>query len=135
MILKALLDQSGFRWDDEKHMVTADSYVWDEYLKEHHEAKPMRTKTMLNYHDLDEICGKSTTTGQYARSAKDMKSGKLSDVNITQVQDSKDDTAVEGLPLVNNEVEKTKKKKNANCKKQLQVLKIAKNGKRVLVKA
>ncbi|KAF6173883.1 hypothetical protein GIB67_039834 [Kingdonia uniflora] len=32
-ILKALLDQSRFGWDDEKHMVTADSYVWDEYLK------------------------------------------------------------------------------------------------------
>ncbi|KAF6137670.1 hypothetical protein GIB67_023604 [Kingdonia uniflora] len=62
-ILKTLLDQSGFGWDDEKHMVTVDSYVWDEYLKEHSEAKPMRTKTMLNYHDLDEICRKSTTTG------------------------------------------------------------------------
>ncbi|KAF6156990.1 hypothetical protein GIB67_039751 [Kingdonia uniflora] len=111
-ILKALLDQSGFGWDDEKHMVTADSYVWDEYLKEHPEAKPMRTKTMSNYHDLDEICGKSIATGQYARSAKDPKSEMLSDVNITQVQDSSDDTAMEDdSPLVNNEVEKSKKKK------------------------
>ncbi|KAF6158204.1 hypothetical protein GIB67_014998 [Kingdonia uniflora] len=32
-ILKALLDQSGFGWDDEKLMATVDSYVWDEYLK------------------------------------------------------------------------------------------------------
>ncbi|KAF6167516.1 hypothetical protein GIB67_031717 [Kingdonia uniflora] len=40
-ILKALLDQSGFEWDDEKHMVIADSYIWDEYLKEHPEAKTM----------------------------------------------------------------------------------------------
>ncbi|KAF6139236.1 hypothetical protein GIB67_007983, partial [Kingdonia uniflora] len=54
-ILKAFLGQSGFGWDDEKHMVTADSYVWDKYLKEHPKAKPMRTKTMPNYHDLDEI--------------------------------------------------------------------------------
>ncbi|KAF6161187.1 hypothetical protein GIB67_007828 [Kingdonia uniflora] len=32
-ILNVLLDQSRFEWDDKKHMVTADSYVWDEYLK------------------------------------------------------------------------------------------------------
>ncbi|KAF6148962.1 hypothetical protein GIB67_026707 [Kingdonia uniflora] len=54
-ILKALLDKSRFGWVDEKHMVTADSYVWDEYLKEHPEAKLMRTKTIPNYHDLDEF--------------------------------------------------------------------------------
>ncbi|KAF6140241.1 hypothetical protein GIB67_000289 [Kingdonia uniflora] len=90
-ILKALLDQSGFGWDDEKHM-------------EHPEAKPMRTKTMPNYHDLDEICGKSTSIGQYAGTAKDLKSKKLSDVNITQVQDSSYDTTMEdNSPLVNNE--------------------------------
>ncbi|KAF6145288.1 hypothetical protein GIB67_041483 [Kingdonia uniflora] len=80
--------------------------------QEHLEAKPMRTKAMPNYHDLDEICGKSTAIGQNARSAKDLNSEKLSDVNITQVQDSLDDTAVEDdLPLVGNEVEKTKKRK------------------------
>ncbi|KAF6168294.1 hypothetical protein GIB67_018134 [Kingdonia uniflora] len=102
-ILKALLDQSGFGWDDEKQMVTA---------TEHPEAKPMRTKIMLNYHDLDEICGKSTATGKYTRSANDLKSEKLNDVNITQVQDSSNDEDVEDdSPLVNNEVEKSKKKK------------------------
>ncbi|KAF6139299.1 hypothetical protein GIB67_021509, partial [Kingdonia uniflora] len=75
----------------------------------------MRTKTMLNYHYLDEIYGKSTATGQYGRSTKNMKFEKLSDVNITQVQDSSDDTAVEDdSPLLNNEVEKIKKKKK--CK-------------------
>ncbi|KAF6140273.1 hypothetical protein GIB67_000321 [Kingdonia uniflora] len=109
---KALLDQNGFGWDDEKHMVTADSYVWDEYLKEHPKAKPMRTKTMPNFNDLDMICRKSTAAGQYAYSAKDLNSKKLSNVNITQVQDSSDDTAVEDdSPLVNNKVEKAKKKK------------------------
>ncbi|KAF6167910.1 hypothetical protein GIB67_027688, partial [Kingdonia uniflora] len=67
---------------------------------------------MPNYHDLDEICIKSTATGQYARSAKDLKSEKLSDANITQIQDSSDNTVMEDdSPLVNNEVEKTKKKK------------------------
>ncbi|KAF6145536.1 hypothetical protein GIB67_037569 [Kingdonia uniflora] len=95
-----------------KQMVTAETYVSDDYLKEHLEAKHMRTKTMPNYQDLDEISGKSTTTGKYTRSAKDLKFEKLSDVNITQVQDSSNDEAVEDdSPLVNNEVEKNKKKK------------------------
>ncbi|KAF6137114.1 hypothetical protein GIB67_030878 [Kingdonia uniflora] len=83
-----------------------DRYFLDLMLKqEHPEVKPIRTKTMPNYHDLDKIYGKSTATGQYARSAKDLKSKKLCDVNITQVQDSSDDTAVEDdSPLVNNKV-------------------------------
>ncbi|KAF6150196.1 hypothetical protein GIB67_023151, partial [Kingdonia uniflora] len=130
-ILKALLNQSGFGWDDEKHMVIADSYVRDEYLKEHPDAKPMRTKIMPNYHDLDEICRKLTTTGQYARSAKDLKSRKLSDVNITQVQDFLDDVAVEDdLPIVNNEVEKTKKKKKHKLPKTTSTSEDSKKGKR-----
>ncbi|KAF6175685.1 hypothetical protein GIB67_022687, partial [Kingdonia uniflora] len=66
---------------------------------------------MLNYHDLDEICGKSTATGQYTRSAKDLKSEKLSDASITQVQDFSHNIVMEDdSPLVNNKVEKTKKK-------------------------
>ncbi|KAF6168710.1 hypothetical protein GIB67_026596 [Kingdonia uniflora] len=119
-ILKALLDHSGFGWDDEKHL-------------EHSEAKPMRTKTMPNYHDLDEICGNSTATGQYARSAKDLKSKKLSDVNITQVQDSSNDIAVEDdSPLVNNEVEKTKKKKKHKLPETTSTTKDIKKGKRCI---
>ncbi|KAF6137101.1 hypothetical protein GIB67_030865 [Kingdonia uniflora] len=82
-------------------------------MQEHPEVKPMRTKTMPNYHDLDEICGKSTATEKYVRSAKHLKSEKLSDVSITRVQDSSNDEAVEDdSPLVNNEVEKNKKKKH-----------------------
>ncbi|KAF6141197.1 hypothetical protein GIB67_018287, partial [Kingdonia uniflora] len=91
----------------------------------------MRTKTMPNYHDLDKIWGKSTATGQYARSAKDLKSGKFSDVNITQVQDSLDDTAVEDdSPLVNNEVEKTKKKKKRKLSETTSTAEDSKKGKR-----
>ncbi|KAF6153908.1 hypothetical protein GIB67_023685 [Kingdonia uniflora] len=112
-------------------MVIADSYVWDEYLKEHPEDKPMRTKIMPNYHVLDEICGKSTATGQYARSAKDLKSEKLSDANITQLQDSSEDTVVEDdSPLVNNEVKKTKKKKKRKFPETTSTAEENKKGKR-----
>ncbi|KAF6166759.1 hypothetical protein GIB67_005635 [Kingdonia uniflora] len=92
---------------------------------------------MPNYHDLDEICGKSTVTGQYARSVKDLKSKELSDANITQVQDSSNDTVVEDYsPLVNNEIEKTKKKKKRKLPKTSSTAEDRKKkGKGVLVKA
>lgn len=31
--LKSLLDQKGFTWDETRCMVTADTSVWEEYLK------------------------------------------------------------------------------------------------------
>ncbi|KAF6150115.1 hypothetical protein GIB67_035725 [Kingdonia uniflora] len=111
-------------------MVTTDSYVWDEYLKEHLKVKPMRTKIIRNYHNFDKIYGKSTIIGKYARSTKDQKSGKLSNVNITHVQDSSDDAAVDDDSTpINNEVGKTTKRKNVNCQRQLQLLKIVKREK------
>lgn len=31
--VKALLDHSGFRWDDKHKMVCAEDHVWEEYIK------------------------------------------------------------------------------------------------------
>ncbi|KAF6159353.1 hypothetical protein GIB67_032124 [Kingdonia uniflora] len=86
---------------------------------------------MPNYHDLDEIYGKSTTTGKYARSAKDLKSEKLSEVNITQVQDSSNDEAMEDDSLlVNNEVEINKKKKKRKLAETTSTAEDSKKGKK-----
>ncbi|KAF6173153.1 hypothetical protein GIB67_028451 [Kingdonia uniflora] len=105
-------------------------------MHEHPEAKPMQTKTMPNYHDLDEIYGKSTATGKYARSAKDLKFGKLNDVNITQVQDSSDDEVMkDDSPPVNNEKDKNKKKKKRKLAETTSTTEDNKKGKRILLKA
>jgi len=32
-IVKNLLDQKGFSWDEKRQMVTADNNVWDDYIK------------------------------------------------------------------------------------------------------
>ncbi|KAF6169394.1 hypothetical protein GIB67_002881 [Kingdonia uniflora] len=62
--------------------------------------------------------------------AKDLKSEKLSDVNITQVQDSSDDTTVEDdSPLVNNEIKKTKKKKKCKLPETTSTAEDSKKGK------
>lgn len=31
-IMKGLLDQSGFRWDNKRKMVTAERLIWNEYV-------------------------------------------------------------------------------------------------------
>ncbi|XP_077221217.1 uncharacterized protein At2g29880-like [Tasmannia lanceolata] len=65
--LKSLLDQSGFRWDDASSMVIADDSVWDDYLKTHPDAKPLRKKPLPNYHELSIILGKDQVNGSQSR--------------------------------------------------------------------
>ncbi|OVA18483.1 Myb/SANT-like domain [Macleaya cordata] len=63
--VKVLLDHDGFHWDDTRKMVTADSDVWDNYLKAHPEAQTFKTKTIPNYNDLCVIYGNETVNGRY----------------------------------------------------------------------
>ncbi|KAI9086567.1 hypothetical protein K1719_031428 [Acacia pycnantha] len=43
---------SGFGWDPETKLVTADKEVWDEYMKAHPMAKEFRTKALPNFDSL-----------------------------------------------------------------------------------
>ncbi|KAL5977835.1 hypothetical protein ACLOJK_036858 [Asimina triloba] len=51
-ICKSLLSHSGFSWDDVLHKVTADGQAWDEYTKEHPDAKPFRWMSFPYYNKL-----------------------------------------------------------------------------------
>ncbi|RZC73990.1 hypothetical protein C5167_049465 [Papaver somniferum] len=62
--VKVLLDQDGFQWDQTRNMVTADSDVWDTYLKVHPEAQTFKTKSILNFDDLRVIYGNETAYGR-----------------------------------------------------------------------
>ncbi|KAK6947337.1 Myb/SANT-like domain [Dillenia turbinata] len=59
-IVKGLIQQNGFHWDDIRQMVVAEDDVWDDYIKDHPEAKPYRTKSMPSYDDFCVIYGEAS---------------------------------------------------------------------------
>ncbi|KAL2236900.1 L10-interacting MYB domain-containing protein isoform X1 [Sesamum indicum] len=70
--VKNLLGQKGFSWDETRQMVVADDYVWEAYIKINPEARPYRTKSVLNFDDLCLIYGYTVADGRYSRSSHDV---------------------------------------------------------------
>ncbi|KAK4435743.1 hypothetical protein Salat_0737800 [Sesamum alatum] len=70
--VKNLLGQKGFSWDETRQMVVADDYEWEAYIKIHPEARPYRTKAVLNFDDLCLIYGYTVADGRYSRSSHDV---------------------------------------------------------------
>ncbi|PQQ15108.1 L10-interacting MYB domain-containing protein [Prunus yedoensis var. nudiflora] len=69
-VIKNLLELDGFIWDDVRQMVTADDYVWQDYIKEHTDARQFMTRPVPYYKDLCMICDPSVDdrdsySGQY----------------------------------------------------------------------
>ncbi|XVF04897.1 hypothetical protein REPUB_Repub05bG0124600 [Reevesia pubescens] len=52
-ILKELLSQKGFQWDEKRRMVVADASVWNDYIKAHPDARQFQERSIDNY---DELC-------------------------------------------------------------------------------
>ncbi|XP_021672829.2 uncharacterized protein At2g29880 isoform X2 [Hevea brasiliensis] len=55
-VIKNLLELAGFTWDDTRQMVTADDYVWQDYIKTHTDARQFMTRPVPYYKDLCMIC-------------------------------------------------------------------------------
>ncbi|KAL2472390.1 hypothetical protein Adt_40532 [Abeliophyllum distichum] len=70
--IKNILGQSGFSWDETRQMVVADDYLWNAYIKIHPEARPYKTKAILNFDDLCLIYGYTVADGRYSRSSHDL---------------------------------------------------------------
>ncbi|TQD75771.1 hypothetical protein C1H46_038668 [Malus baccata] len=70
--VKNILGQNGFSWDESRQMVVADDYIWDAYIKVHPDARPYRTKPVLNFNELCLIYGYTTADGRYSRSSHDV---------------------------------------------------------------
>ncbi|KAI4305890.1 hypothetical protein L6164_029222 [Bauhinia variegata] len=58
-ILKELLDQDGFEWDDKRKMVLANDSVWNEYIKINPDARLLKGRVIQNYNELCIIIGGS----------------------------------------------------------------------------
>ncbi|KAJ9537526.1 hypothetical protein OSB04_030259 [Centaurea solstitialis] len=69
--VKTMLGQGVFSWDETRHMVVAEDYVWDSYIKAHPDARPYKTKAVQNFSDLCLIYGYTTADGRYSRSSHD----------------------------------------------------------------
>ncbi|XP_048324377.1 uncharacterized protein LOC107411969 isoform X2 [Ziziphus jujuba] len=65
--VRDLLLEKGFSWDEKQQMITADSDVWDYYIKAHPDVRCYRKKPLLNYHDLSLIYGNAISNGNFQR--------------------------------------------------------------------
>ncbi|XP_031120430.1 uncharacterized protein At2g29880-like [Ipomoea triloba] len=63
---------SGFGWDDERKMVTAEDDVWEAYLSSHKEAAQYRRKTFPFYNEFTDIYGKDRATGKDSQTGADI---------------------------------------------------------------
>eukprot|EP00268_Persea_americana_P003957 TRINITY_DN11224_c0_g4_i1.p1 TRINITY_DN11224_c0_g4~~TRINITY_DN11224_c0_g4_i1.p1 ORF type:complete len:294 (-),score=60.76 TRINITY_DN11224_c0_g4_i1:610-1491(-) len=63
-IMKGLLDQSGFRWDNKRKMVTAERSIWNEYVAAHPEAEIYKNKSFPDWVSLAIIFGDSVADGR-----------------------------------------------------------------------
>lgn len=82
-VIKNLLDLDGFLWDETRQMITADDYVWQDYIKGHTDARQFMTRPVPYYKDLCVICDPSfdardCLSGQGIKQHHDAEDGKLS---------------------------------------------------------
>ncbi|XVF59148.1 hypothetical protein PTKIN_Ptkin07bG0252500 [Pterospermum kingtungense] len=63
---------SGFGWDSQKNMVTAEDAVWESYITSHKDAAQFRTRSFCFYNELSHIYAKDRATGQDAQTAADI---------------------------------------------------------------
>jgi hypothetical protein len=68
-VFKKLKDQSGFGWDEEKQILTADDETWEAYIQVHSEAKAFRKATLPNLELLESLFSGKVATGSYAKSS------------------------------------------------------------------
>ncbi|KAK7295758.1 hypothetical protein RJT34_18670 [Clitoria ternatea] len=65
-LLKEMLSQGRFKWDEGSKMVIATDSEWDEYIKKHPDARHLRDKPIENYHELGMIVGNEQGSGNWS---------------------------------------------------------------------
>ncbi|KAL2925447.1 putative malate:quinone oxidoreductase [Bienertia sinuspersici] len=67
-----MLATSGFKWDDERNMISVDRSVYDEYRKSHPNCKNLYAIPFPHLHTMMEIYGKDYATGKPAETFQDV---------------------------------------------------------------
>ena len=93
LIMKTLLEQSGFGYEGNTGLVTATSDVWERYVEKHKEAKKFRTKAFPLYDSLDDIYTGQLATGEYAVSSATGKSKRKRDDHDAAILASDDESS------------------------------------------
>ncbi|KAF4042184.1 Myb/SANT-like DNA-binding domain [Phytophthora infestans] len=68
---KAMLDASGFGWDDKRYVVLVHDSVWDDYVKSHPKVVDYRRKAMPLFDDLRGLFEGTYATGEYALASEE----------------------------------------------------------------
>ncbi|XAR73755.1 hypothetical protein NMG60_11007830 [Bertholletia excelsa] len=68
-IVKVLLDQSDFKWDESTGTIMANDEAWDRFIKEHPDAETVRTAGCPIYGQLCTVFSEPLKNGEYNGSA------------------------------------------------------------------
>ncbi|KAL2893375.1 Nuclear receptor coactivator 2 [Bienertia sinuspersici] len=114
-----MLATSGFKWDDERNMISVDRSVYDEYCKSHPNCKNLYAIPFPHLHTMMEIYGKDYATGKPAETFQDVVGTLENPKKEKEVQvdvDSSDNEDVESAPPL-KKVKTEKKCKNKEPRK------------------
>lgn len=64
-IVKSILDQSDFSWDEATGTITANDEIWAEYIKKHPDAETVKTGGCPIFKELYTIFAEPTTNGKH----------------------------------------------------------------------
>ncbi|XP_020222381.1 uncharacterized protein LOC109804884 isoform X3 [Cajanus cajan] len=95
-LMKEMLSQGRFEWDEERKMVVATDLDWDAYIKKHPDARHLRDRCIENYHELGMIVGNEQGSGNWSENIE------MFDVNLTP---NYEELAGTPAPVLANNVE------------------------------
>ncbi|KAL2897048.1 U5 small nuclear ribonucleoprotein 40 kDa protein, partial [Bienertia sinuspersici] len=113
----AMLETSGFKWDDERQMISVERSVYEEYCKAHPTAKNLYGVPFPHLHLMMDIYGKDCATGKIAEGFQEAVEKLQDQTEQVLVDSSEEDNGVGTIesapPLKRPKTEKSNKKKGS----------------------
>ncbi|XP_076938636.1 uncharacterized protein LOC143606905 [Bidens hawaiensis] len=87
VIVQDMLKTSGFGYDKERNCVTAETPVWEVYIKSHPTADKWKRKSLSHYEEMCVIFGNDRAQGNRSKSVVEMEE----EANREELEDQMDD--------------------------------------------